>query len=135
MFAISQDRPEPILPRGRRFQGMIAGVSAAGHSTPEELAPGSSDRTCGHCGGSGREPQPLHLEFSRSGGQRGSLRELSCLSGVSSPMISGIVAGQKTPSVLVLVKLAKALSTWMGETVTVDRIIRAPQIWKRIHRR
>jgi hypothetical protein len=50
-------------------------------------------------------------------------------------MISGILAGSKTPSVAVLVELAKALSTWMGEPVSVDRIIAIPAVRERIQRR
>ena len=104
--------------------------TAADDSTPASAESGGS--RCRHCGGSGREPQALEISFSRSGATRGELAQLAEASGVSAPTISSMLRGRKTPSVAVLVAIAEALGRWIGEPVTVDRIIRIPAVWKRV---
>lgn len=96
---------------------------------------GSCATACRHCGGSGKEPSVLEIQFSRSGPTRGELAHLADLSGVSDAMISSTLSGHRTPSIGVLVRLAAALTKWMGEPVTVERIIRIPAVWKRIQRK
>jgi hypothetical protein len=99
------------------------GATASGrlHTTP-----------CRHCGGIGSEPDDLQIEFCRSGPTRGELARLAELSGVSAPMISNVLSGTRTPSAEVLVKLARGLSEWMGEPITVDRVLAIPAVRKKI---
>lgn len=82
---------------------------------------------CCHCAGSGREPSPLSIEFSRSGDLRGEQQRMAEETGISAAMLSYIIAGQRAPSVLTLIKIARYCRT------TVDRVLRVPAIWQRVH--
>lgn len=78
--------------------------------------------TCRHCGGSGKEPSPLSVEFPR-GEQDTAAKEI----GISPAMLSYILSGERGPSVLTLIKMARYFRT------TVDRVVRIPAIWRRVH--
>ena len=69
----------------------------------------------------------MRVECSAAGELRGKQRELARKSDVSTSMISRIFAGDVVPGALHLVRLAAALH------VTVDRIIRMPAVWRKIH--
>lgn len=47
--------------------------------------------------------------------------------GISESMLSYILSGERGPSVLTLIRMAAYLRT------TVDRVLRIPAIWKRVH--
>ena len=82
---------------------------------------------CRHCGGSGREPAALRIEFSRSGELRGEQSRLAEALGISPAMLSYIIAGERVPGVATLVKMARHFRT------TVDRVLRIPAIWRAVN--
>lgn len=99
---------------------------SANAPAPRALAPHLAP-VCRHCGGSGREPAALNIEFSRAGEQRGEQQRMAEETGVSAAMLSYIMTGQRAPGVLTLIKIAGYCHT------TVDRVLRIPAIWRRVH--
>lgn len=104
--------------------------TANSHYTPRRSAANAKSTgagaACRHCSGSGREPRPIDLQFSRSGNRRGELKALSDRSGVPGPVISRTFAGQSVPSLATVVLLAEALG------VSESLLIRNPAIWQRL---
>ncbi len=81
-------------------------------------------RSCKHCCGSGREPAaPLDIDLSTRGEQVRLAKEL----GVSPSTLCRILSGQRGPGLLTLIRIARRYHT------TVDRVLRLPAIWRRIH--
>jgi transcriptional regulator with XRE-family HTH domain len=95
-----------------------------GTAPPE---PACEDGRCRHCAGSGREPAPLRVEFSRSGDLRGEQARMAEAIDSSASMVSMIFSGERAPGVLTLIRIARYLGT------TVDRVLRVPAIWRRVH--
>ena len=83
-------------------------------------------RACSHCSGSGREPAPLSLDFSRSGERRGELTRLSERTGRSVSTLSRILNGTMIPSLQNVVLIAEALE------VSESALIHYPPIWHRV---
>jgi plasmid maintenance system antidote protein VapI len=86
----------------------------------------SARPVCRHCEGSGREPGPLKIEFSRSGDARGEQQRAADATGISAAMISAIFSGERTGSIDSFIRLARYYRT------TVDRLIQTPAIRARI---
>lgn len=99
------------------------------HSTLSSTAEHANMRAgaaCRHCGGTGTEPRPLEVHFSKEGPARGEQQKLAEATGLSQSHLSKIFAGETAPSALTLIRLARYYRT------SVDRILRIPAIWKRV---
>lgn len=117
-------------PTSRYIQGdMGSQAGAPNHSTPDSSPARVNMRTapaCRHCGGTGLEPRPLEIYFSKEGPTRGEQQKLADATGLSQSHLSKIFAGETAPSALTLIRLARYYRT------SVDRILRIPVIWKRV---
>ena len=96
---------------------------------PDTAAPPATTmpvtRVCRHCCGSGHEPSPLAIDLSRRGEQAQLAREL----GVSAATLCRVLAGGRAPGLLTLIRIARRYHT------TVNRVLRIPAIWRRVHAR
>lgn len=83
-------------------------------------------RSCSHCSGSGREPAPLVLDFSRAGERRGELMRLVERTGLHQSTLSRMLSGSHVPTLPNVVLVAHALG------VTETALIHSPPVWHRL---
>jgi len=107
------------------YPAILLPVSAMPDIATPTATTATVTRVCRHCCGSGREPAPLTLDLSRRGEQAQLAREL----GVSAATLCRVLAGGRAPGLLTLIRIARRYHT------TVDRVLRIPAIWRRVHAR